>query len=87
MAIMHTYEQSILSTAPAIHGTAVTPSDSEAVTYRSLWVGGVGNVAVMFAGDSVAVTITAVAAGTLLPFAVRRVMSTNTTATLIIGVE
>lgn len=69
--------------------TAVTPSDSTDLTAyaRSLYVGGAGNVAVIMADQSgdTAVTFVGVAAGTVLPVQVRRVMSTNTTATNILA--
>ena len=51
---------------------------------RMIWVGGTGNVVVLMAGDTVAVTFTAVPAGTMLPVNVTRVMAA-TTATLLIG--
>lgn len=67
--------------------SAVTPSDTTQVNCRALWVGGVGNVAVKTAPGATAVTLTAVPAGTLLPLMIDggQVMSTNTTATLIIA--
>jgi len=65
----------------------VTPADSDFTgsrVARGLWVGGAGNVRVtMVNGDDV--LISGVAAGTLLPFSVKRVWSTNTTATLIVA--
>ena len=70
---------------PAHDAAAVTPSDSTVVAFRSLWIGGAGNVAVMPLNGDTAVTFSTVAAGTLLPIAVRQVMATNTTATLIVG--
>lgn len=63
---------------------AVTPSDTTAVTFRALWVGGAGNVAVVTEGGN-SVTFTGVPAGTLLPIAVRAVNSTSTTATNLVG--
>jgi hypothetical protein len=69
---------------------AVTPHDSNNITggdVRALWVGGAGNVAILAAGDSSAVTIVGVPAGTLLPIATTRVNSTNTTATNIVGIR
>lgn len=63
---------------------AVTASDS--TTYaptRAVWVGGAGNLAVQFADMNSAITLTGVAAGTLLPISVTKIMSTNTTATSI----
>lgn len=64
---------------------AVTPSDSTAVLFRGLWIGGAGNVAIIGLLGDTAVTLSGVPAGTYLPIAVKRVMSTNTTATLIVG--
>ena len=52
---------------------------------RGLWIGGAGNVAVIADGDTAAVTIVGVLAGTLLPIRVSRVMATNTTATSIVA--
>lgn len=65
---------------------AVTPSDSAALTQitRGLWVGGGGNVNVeMSNGDTV--LFSGVAAGSLLPLRVRRVLATSTTATFIVA--
>jgi hypothetical protein len=70
--------------APAFRAAAVTASDATLLpATRALWVGGAGNVAVLFSGDAAAVTLVGVAAGTLLPIQVVKVMSTNTTATSI----
>ena len=74
------------ATAPADRLVSVTPNDSTDIgPFRGLWVGGAGNVAIIAANDSSAVTITGVAAGTILPIAGTRVMSTNTTATNIVA--
>lgn len=75
--------------APGPYGraAAVTKSDTVVQNYSSLWIGGAGNVAVIPAGQDNAITILAVAAGTLLPIAVSKVMSTNTTATNIVGLS
>lgn len=69
------------------HAEAVTPSDSTAVAFDALYIGGAGAVAVVLADDSVAVTFAAVPAGTLLRVRAIKVMSTNTTATLILGLR
>lgn len=74
--------------AAAFRAYAVTKSDTTVLTgIVGLWVGGLGNVAVVMAGqeDADVVTFTAVTAGSYLPFAVRKVMAA-TTATLIIAV-
>lgn len=70
------------------HGVAITKSDS--TTYnpplKKLWVGGAGNVAVLLSGDSAAVTLTGATAGQWIEgLSISKVMSTNTTATLIVG--
>ena len=65
---------------------AVTASDSTDLgCTRGIWVGGAGNLAVRGVGDTAAVTLVGVVAGTLLPIQVDRVMSTNTTATSIVA--
>ena len=66
---------------------AVTKSDTVPLPPNviGLWVGGIGNVAVKGVGDAAAVTFTAVAAGTFIPGRFAYVMSTNTTATLIVA--
>jgi hypothetical protein len=63
---------------------AITPSDTAAQTYRAIYVGGAGNVAVQTTGGNT-VTFTAPPVGTILPIEVQKVMATNTTATLLIG--
>lgn len=65
-------------------GVAVTPSDTAEQNFSGLYVGGAGDVALKGLSGT-AFTLKAVPVGTILPFAVNRVMSTNTTATLIIG--
>jgi hypothetical protein len=66
-------------------GFAITPSDSTVIAAtRGIWVGGAGNLAVTM-GSGAVLTFAGVAAGTLLPIQVQKVMATNTTATLILG--
>lgn len=72
---------------PYHNAASVTKSDSTEVKFRALYIGGAGDVAVKMFGDSGAVTFKAVPVGTILPVAVKRVMSTNTDATLIIGLS
>lgn len=70
----------------AVQGVAVTKSDSTVLPVtRGIWVGGAGDVAVIFTGQTTAVTLSAVPAGYLLPVEVTKVMSTNTTATLMVA--
>lgn len=51
---------------------------------RAIYVGGAGNVAVITKGGET-VTFTAPPVGSILPIRATRLMSTNTTATLLIG--
>lgn len=70
---------------PAVDAVAVTPSDSTVVDFRGLYVGGAGNVAIKGKPGGTAVTFVGVLAGSVLPVRCTRVMSTNTTATSIVG--
>lgn len=54
--------------------------DQTIETTQGLWVGGAGDVVVVTAKGTT-VTIEGVAAGTLLPIAVKKVVSSGTTAT------
>lgn len=65
---------------PAVKVAAVTASDSTDLTgVRGLHIGGAGDVAVRMIGDpSTTVTIASVAAGTILPIRVTRVMAATT---------
>lgn len=71
---------------------AVTPSDTadqaqiNGIYPRGFMVGASGNVVILAAEDSAAVTLTAVAAGIVHPIAFRRINATNTTATGIVAV-
>ena len=73
--------------SPSRRLLAVTPNDSNELSFlaKGLYIGGAGNVAVIAADDSSAVTISGVPAGTILPIRARIVMSTNTTATNIVA--
>lgn len=75
-------------TAQARRLAAVTPADGSDLAggiAKALYVGAAGNVALQAAEDSSAVTLVGVAAGTILPIRVKRVMSTNTTASSIVA--
>ena len=65
---------------------SVTKSDSTVLTPSTLYVGGAGDVAVTTVNGNV-VTFSAVPAGTILPILVTKVMSTNTTATLLLALS
>jgi len=79
----------IYDTAPSSEPVAVTKSDSTTYNppFRGLYVGGAGDVAVKAPGQSTAVTFVGVPAGTILPVKAALVMSTNTTATNIVGLR
>jgi hypothetical protein len=66
---------------------AVTPSDTTLVNCRAIYIGGAGNIALSIDGATTAVTLTAPPVGTILPIELNagRIMSTNTTATLIVA--
>jgi hypothetical protein len=63
---------------------AVTPSDTAEQRFSGLYIGGAGDVAIKGVSGA-AVTFKAVPVGTILPITTAAVMSTNTTATLILG--
>jgi hypothetical protein len=74
--------------SPAESAEAITPSDGSDLGYvtRGIYVGGGGNVAaVMLRGETV--TFTGLSAGSILPIRAARVLSTGTTATLLVGLR
>lgn len=78
---------STLDEAPGQGAAAITPHDTNDMgPFRALWVGGVGTVSMLFINDTAAVTISAVPAGTLLPFAFKRIL-TASTASLMVGIR
>lgn len=83
-------QEVIKSELPARGAAAVTPSDSADLAYvtRGLFIGVGGNLAVIMADDAEASTVVVfkgLAAGQILPIAVRRVRNTSTTATDIVA--
>jgi hypothetical protein len=73
--------------APATHAAAVTPSDSTDLGHVTRWIyvgGSGGNLEVIMA-DGSDVTLTSMAAGSLLPMRVSRVKAASTTATGIVA--
>lgn len=72
--------------APASHGFAVTPHDSNplAETTRALYVGSAGNVALVLASGA-SVTFANVAGGSWLPVRAVQVRATGTTASAIVA--
>lgn len=72
---------------PAYTGAAVTPSDSVDLsggTCRALYVGGSGDISVLFQGSTTPVLFVGFAGG-VLPIQVKRVRATGTTATSIVA--
>lgn len=65
----------------------VTPSDTTALSFRRLFVGGAGNVRIQHQGSDTAVTFTGVSAGTYLDVAGNRVMAAGTTATNLVWLD
>lgn len=65
----------------------ITKSDSTVLAppARAIYVGGAGDLAVRMSGDATTPTFVGVAAGTVLPISVDKVLSTGTTATSIVG--
>lgn len=83
----HVDPRGIGYTAPAVGAAAVTKSDSADLPRiaRALYVGGAGNVSVICEDGGTAVVFVGLAAGQILPVRVKRVRSTDTTATSIVA--
>lgn len=72
--------------SPAGNAALITKSDADdlPVSSRYIYVGGTGNINLQTVnGDTV--LFTAVPVGTILPVRAKKVLSTNTTATLLIA--
>jgi len=72
---------------PAIRALAVTPSDGVDLTFvtRALHVGTGGDIVVDFAESGSSILLKNIASGSTLPYRVKRVRATNTTATDIVA--
>ena len=72
--------------SPARNGFAITPHDSNELTHvtRGIYVGGTGNMVVLTMNDE-SVTLVGLPAGSLIPIRAKRVDSTSTTATSMVG--
>ena len=73
------------ATSIATLAVAVTPSDTANNTHSYLYVGTGGNVVVLPEASSTAVTFTNVPSGSYIWLRTKRINSTNTTASQIIG--
>lgn len=73
--------------SPARSSSAITPHDTNdlAQVTRAIYVGGAGAIKVLLADDTTAVTFAGASAGTVLNLRVKRVYSTDTTATNLVG--
>jgi hypothetical protein len=75
--------------APAKNGYAISPNDSAdlAVSTRSIYVGGAGNIKLELVGDAAGtfVILNSAVAGSILPLRVRKVWSTGTTASNLVA--
>ncbi len=79
--------EAVTSEAPGQGVETVTPADSNLTTnYRAIYVGGTGNVKVTSVSGDVA-TFVACPVGLIIPVAVKRVWSTGTTATYLVGIR
>jgi hypothetical protein len=76
-----------IAPGPAVHGFAVTPSDSTvfAEPTRQVYVGSAGSLTVLMNDDATTTAFAAVPAGTSLNISVTKVMATGTSATSIVG--
>ena len=74
-------------TSPARNGFSVTPDDGTdlPVNCRSLFIGGAGDLSAILVGDSSPVTFKNISPGSILPISAKRVLTTLTTATDIVG--
>jgi len=76
------------ATDPAASAVAVVPNDATVLdSFRSLYVGGAGDVAILPENDLVSVIFLAVPAGSILPVFGTKVLATGTTATNIVALR
>lgn len=73
--------------SPGESGFAITPDDDNDLSQitRGIYVGGTGDISLILKDDATAVTLHRVVAGTVLPLRARRIRSTDTTATNLVG--
>lgn len=79
--------KSIITNDPFTKIVAVTKSDSTVYDppLRGLWIGGAGNVAIVAFGDTDPQVLAGASAGQIIPGMISKVMSTDTTTTLMKG--
>jgi hypothetical protein len=77
----------VTTQASAVRYGAVTKSDTTILSFKRLYIGGTGAVAIKNGADGTAVTFAAVPAGAILDVVGTHVMSTNTTATNIVWLD
>jgi hypothetical protein len=72
---------------PAPNGYAITPNNSTDLpnNIRAIYVGSAGDIKVDFVDSGSGVVIKNATAGSILPFQVKRVYATGTTATNLVG--
>jgi hypothetical protein len=88
MGDIHTGRVQATDAGQATQAFEITPHDSNEVgddLPRRIWVGGAGTLECILYGDTAAVTIAGIPAGTMLDIRPRVILSTGTTATLIVG--
>jgi len=73
--------------SPATQAFAITPSDSTdlAQVTRAIYTGTGGDITCILADDTSSVTFQFVPAGAILPLRVKRILSTGTTSSGMIG--
>lgn len=78
-------EDVLNDTYPASSAVAITPDDDTdlTTTTRGIYVGTGGDLAVILADDTVAVTFANVASGIVYPLRVKRVMEASTATDLV----
>lgn len=73
--------------SPALNGFVIIPDNNTETTQvtRALYIGSGGDLNVLLRDDLTPVLLKNTQSGTMLPLRVKKVLSTNTTATNIIG--
>jgi len=81
--------KSLVNGDPVSRVEVVVPSDTVDLVQnsRGLFVGVAGDVAVILIGETTATTFKNIPSGHILPFCVKRVMATNTTATYMVALR